>query len=99
MERINRCGALQRMVAAGMAALGRPGMVRAAPVQDLRARIVALGIPGASAISPVGTFLPGGPIHDTLAFATYTQPDQILDPVRILVGSRSNFEAPLANPA
>jgi hypothetical protein len=98
MERINRRGALQRIVAAGIAALGRPGMVRAVPVQDLRARIVALGIPGASAISPVGTFLPGGPIHDTKDLAACTQSGRILDPARILVGSRSNFGAPLGNP-
>ena len=30
----------------------------------LRGRGVAVGIPGASAISAVGKFLPGGPIHD-----------------------------------
>ena len=60
-------------------------------------RIIAVGIPGASAISAVGTFLAGGPIHDNPAFAAYTQPGRILDPVRILVGSRSNFGAPVAN--
>src|SRR5277367_6469860 len=59
--------------------------------ESLRARIIAVGIPGASAISPVGTFLPGGPIHDNPAFAAYTPPGQVLDPARILVGSRSNF--------
>jgi len=64
----------------------------------LRGRIVAVGIPGASAISPIGTFLPGGPIHDNPAFAAYTQPGRILDPARILVGSRSNFGAQAANP-
>src|SRR5262245_1964300 len=66
--------------------------------QDLRGRIVAIGIPGISAISPVGSFLPGGPIHDNPAFAAYTQTGRILDPERILVGSRSNFGAPSANP-
>src|SRR5262245_57689314 len=65
--------------------------------QDLRGRIVAIGIPGISAISPVGSFLPGGPIHDNPVFAAYTQPGRILDPARILVGSRSNFGAPPAN--
>jgi hypothetical protein len=60
-------------------------------------RIIVVGIPGASAISAVGTFLAGGPIHDNPAFAAYTQPGRILDPVRILVGSRSNFGAPVAN--
>jgi hypothetical protein len=65
---------------------------------DLIGRIVAIGIPGASAISPVGDFLPGGPIHDNPTFAAYTQPGRILDPARILVGSRSNFGAPLPDP-
>lgn len=62
----------------------------------LRGRIIAVGIPGASAISPVGTFLPGGPVHDKPAFQAYTQPGRILDPARILVGSTSNFGEPLA---
>jgi hypothetical protein len=62
----------------------------------VRAKVIAVGIPGASAISPVGTFLPGGPIHDKPAFQAFTQPGRILDPARILVGSTSNFGAPLA---
>ena len=66
--------------------------------ESLRGHIIAVGIPGASAISPVGTFLPGGPIHDNPALAASTQPGQVLDPARILVGSRSNFGAPAANP-
>src|SRR5262249_33753175 len=53
----------------------------------LRSRVVAVGIPGASAISAVGTFLPGGPIHDKPEFRAFTQPGRILDPIRILVGS------------
>ena len=57
---------------------------------------VAVGIPGASAVSPVGTFLPGGPIHDKPALHAFTAPGQVLDPVRILVGSSSNFGEPLA---
>lgn len=65
--------------------------------QTLQGRVVAVGIPGASAISAVGVFLPGGPIHDKPAFAVFTQPGRILDPVRILVGSSSNFGAPKAN--
>lgn len=67
------------------------------PVKSLNGRLIAVGIPGASAISPVGTFLPGGPIHDNPTFAAYTLPGKVLDPVRILVGSRSNFGAPVAN--
>ena len=49
--------------------------------------------------SPVGRFLPGGPIHDTAAFAAFTQPGRVLDPNRLLVGSSSNFGAPLADPS
>jgi hypothetical protein len=66
--------------------------------KTLTGRVVAVGIPGASAVSPVGTFLPGGPIHDNPAFAAFTQPGRVLDPARILVGSPSNFGAPVANP-
>lgn len=62
----------------------------------LRGRIVAVGVPGAGSISAVGGFLPGGPIHDKPALAAFTQPGRILDPIRILVGSSSNFGAPLA---
>src|SRR5215510_7656540 len=65
--------------------------------QLLRGRLIAIGIPGISAISAVGTFLPGGPIHDTPAFAAYTQPGRVLDPARILVGSTSNFGEAIAN--
>jgi hypothetical protein len=65
--------------------------------RSLHGRIVAVGLPGASTISAVGRFLPGGPIHDRPDFAAFTGPGRILDPVRILVGSRSNFGAPSAN--
>lgn len=86
----------------GVIAIGSHNIVRASDndrddQQSLRARVVAVGIPGASAISQVGVFLPGGPIHDKPAFAAFTQPGKILDPARILVGSSSNFGAPLAN--
>jgi hypothetical protein len=63
----------------------------------LDARIVAVGVPGISAITQVGTFLPGGPIHDNPQFAGYTMPGRVLDPQRLLVGSTSNFGEPLAN--
>jgi hypothetical protein len=49
-----------------------------APV--LRARIVAVGIPQASAVAEIGTFHPGGPIHDVPGFAEYTKSGNILDP-------------------
>jgi hypothetical protein len=66
--------------------------------QTISARVVAIGIPGVSAVAPVGAFLLGGPIHDKPAFAAFTQPGKVLDPKRILVGSTSNFGEPLANP-
>ena len=65
-------------------------------IAALDGRVVAAGIAVASAISPVGTFLPGGPIP--LHFAAYIQPGKVLDPKRILVGSTSNFGEPLADP-
>jgi hypothetical protein len=65
------------------------------PVPVLEGRLVAVGIPGVSAVAPVGTFLPGGPIPTK--FAAYTQPGQVLDPKRILVGSASNFGEALAD--
>jgi hypothetical protein len=62
----------------------------------LTARVLAAGIPGAGALSPVGTFHPGSPIHDKRAFAATTRPGRVLDPTRLLVASTSNFGAPLA---
>ena len=64
----------------------------------LMGRVVAVGIPGAGALSPVGTFHPGGPIHDKPNFAVFTRPGAVLDPTRLLVASTSNFGAPLAQP-
>src|SRR5262245_33833558 len=64
----------------------------------LTARVVAVGIAGASAVAPVGTFHPGGPIRDKPEFAAFTQPGRILDAKRILVASSSNFGAPRAHP-
>jgi hypothetical protein len=60
-------------------------------------RIIAFGIPGASALSPIGRFLPGSPINSNPELAALTQPGRVLDPTRIVVGSRSNFGAPKAN--
>src|SRR5215472_15747820 len=87
-------------LAAGIAAVDAVG--QAAPAQaitNINARGVALHIPGASAISQVGTFLndPAACAHPIpTKFPSYTQPGAVLDPNRILVGSRSNFGAPLA---
>ncbi len=62
----------------------------------VRAEVVARGIPGAGAITEVGTFHRGGPIHDRPAFAALTAPGMMLDARRLLVASTSNFAAPLA---
>ncbi|TMC51978.1 MAG: hypothetical protein E6J20_13930 [Chloroflexi bacterium] len=60
-------------------------------------RVVVVGIPGASAIAAIGTFLRGGPIHDNPTLAAFTQPGRVLDAARLVVGSTSNFGAPKAN--
>jgi hypothetical protein len=67
-------------------------------VPTISGRVVAVGIPGASAIAPVGTFLPGSPINSNPVLAAFTQPGRVCDPTRVVVGSRSNFGAPKANP-
>jgi hypothetical protein len=59
--------------------MGRVGNARAGEPY-LIGRVVALGLPGVSAISPVGTFLPGASIHDNPVFAAYTQPGINRDP-------------------
>src|SRR5207248_8729798 len=62
----------------------------------LRARVIATGIPGSGAVSEVGDFLRGSPIHDNATLAAYAQPGKVLDAKRVLVASTSNFGAPLA---
>jgi len=62
----------------------------------LPARVIAVGIAGAGAVSPVGTFHPGGPFHDKPEFAAFTQPGKILDGKRVLVAGSSNYGAPRA---
>jgi hypothetical protein len=59
----------------------------------LRARLVAIGIPGAGALSPVGSFHASSPFSEDRGFAAVTQPGHVLDPTRLLVASRSNFGA------
>jgi hypothetical protein len=104
-------------LAAGIAvfdgdAARHPARAQAIPLVD--ARVIALNIPGASAVSQVGTFLgPTAPVPPSFPFScklaspipgfsvppglpgAFTQPGAVLDPNRILVGSRSNFGAPL----
>ena len=69
------------------------GPARANEIFGVNARVVALNIPGASAISEVGTFLnvpPPGACANPIPskFPTYIQPGAVLDPKRILVGSQ-----------
>ena len=62
----------------------------------VEATVVATGIPGAGAITQIGTFHTGGPFHDRAAFAAETQPKHVLERTRLFVASTSNFGAPLA---
>ena len=64
--------------------------------KTIRATVVATGIPGAGAITQIGTFHKGGPF--AAAFAPFTEPGRILDRIRLFVASTSNFGAPLALP-
>ena len=104
MRQISRRMAVSVMALAGaFAVLNGDPAGRAAwaaqSVSNIDARLIAINIPGASAVAQVGTFLndPAAcarPIPNL--FPTYIQPGAVLDPIRILVGSRSNFGAPLA---
>src|SRR5690242_15975529 len=96
MKRFDTSRLLLAGILASAAVTARADDADRVPV--LEGRIVAAGIPGVSAISQIGAFLPGGPIHDKLAFAAYTQPGKVLDPARLLVGSTSNFGEPLSDP-
>jgi hypothetical protein len=98
------------LIVGGLMLAALPAAARAEGVENVNARVVAVNIPGASAIAQVGTFVPPGgtltpgptpagcaspgPIPKN--FATYTQTRAVLDPNRLLVGSRSNFGAPRA---
>jgi hypothetical protein len=77
-------------------------------IHNLNARVVAINIPGASAIAQIGTFVIGGTLDPSPIGAPCANPNPIpknfsgdiqagaiLDPNRILVGSQSNFGAPL----
>jgi hypothetical protein len=97
---MTRClAAVMAVGAIGLATLGGTSVSRADAKDPsfIDGRVIASGIPGASAVAPVGTFLPGGPIHDNPVLAAFTEPGRVLDPTRIVVGSRSNFGAPKAN--
>jgi hypothetical protein len=111
MIKISKITALGIMaVAVGIAALdGEAGWraARADGIQGINAHVVAANIPGASAIAQIGMFVPTGtelltpgnctnPSPIPTHFAASTQPGAVLDPNRLLVGSRSNFGAPRA---
>src|SRR5262245_35677633 len=98
-------------LAAGIAVADGNATWQAAQAQaivQVPARVIATNIPGASAISQVGTFLLNTPplvmCNATVpfpspiptSFSSFIQPGAMLDPNRILVGSRSNFGAPPA---
>jgi uncharacterized integral membrane protein (TIGR00698 family) len=70
--------------------------VAAPAASELAGRVLATDIPGAGALSPVGKFHPGGPMHDKRDFAAHTERGEMLDPTRLLVASNSNFGAPAA---
>jgi hypothetical protein len=65
----------------------------------VRGHVVAQGIPGAGAITQIGTFHRSSPIHDKAPFAALTAPGMILDPQRLFVASSSSFGATLARPS
>jgi hypothetical protein len=96
-----RAAQVMLALAAGIAAIGglaAPQDARAQGVPSLEARVVAVNIPGASAVAQVGTFLNAlaqGACANPIPriFPTYIRPGAVLDPNRILVGSTSNFGA------
>ena len=78
-----------------------PPLSSAGGTQDVAAvtaTVVATGIPGAGAITQIGTFHQGGPFVERPLFAAETQSGHVLDPARLFVASTSNFGAPLARP-
>jgi hypothetical protein len=89
------------MATAAAIAISTNAAASAQAISAIDARVIATHIPGASALSQVGTFLnvpPPGACANPVPtkFPAYIQPGAILDPVRLLVGSSSNFGAPLA---
>ncbi len=88
---------LSRVVFLLFAVLWTPAPARAQDAPLLPGRIIAAGIPGVGAVSPVGFFHPGGAIHDNPTWTTYLQPRKPLDPRRVLVAATSAFNG--ARPA
>jgi hypothetical protein len=80
--------------------VGSPKAAQAQAIHLIDASVVAVNIPGASAVAQIGTFLnvpPPGACANPIPskFPAYIQPGAVLDPKRILVGSQSNFGAHL----
>ena len=63
---------------------------------ELKARIIAVGIPGIGSVREVGYFHPDSPINHLPEFNQFTRPGEVLDPKRLLVTSHVNYGAPLA---
>jgi hypothetical protein len=108
MKQSSRCVAVSVLAIVAAMTLVSGSMAAGEAIKSLNARVIAINIPGASAIAQIGDFVVGGtldpsPIGTPCAnpnpipknFAGYIQPGMILDPNRILVGSQSNFGAPL----
>src|SRR5262245_19687205 len=94
MKSLSRWRVLALLAATvGMTAPGSTRTVQAdnPHVQNADVQLVAAGIPGAGAICQIGTFHKGGPFVSNATFAAQTQPGAILDGVRLLVASSSNF--------
>jgi hypothetical protein len=101
---INGPAALAALALAAITAvisLSPPRDAWAKKVPNVDARVVAMNIPGASAVAQIGTFLnvpPPGACANPIPskFPSYIQPGAVLDPNRILAGTTSNFGAPRA---
>ena len=100
----HRSGLAILVLAAGIAvaaSLAAPRAATAQGIPKIDANVVAVNIPGASALAQIGTFLNstqgacGGSPIATTSFSAYTKTGAVLDPNRIMVGSTSNFGAPL----
>ena len=70
-----------------------------APVWQLRARTVAVGLHTAYGIRQVGRFHSGGPLTSNPEFLLQTQAGRALDPERVLIALDHNLGAALGNPS
>jgi hypothetical protein len=65
----------------------------------VEATVIATGIPGAGPVAAVGLFHRGDAVHDKPVYNVFLAPGQVLDGTRVLVGSTSNYGAPLGDAA